>query len=60
MHEYDHIGGWVVEIEWAAGTSEPKWSVWFDECGHAPMIEKPAEFARAMLDFADELERRGA
>lgn len=34
--------------------------VWFDECGHAPMIEKPAEFARAMLDFADELERRGA
>ncbi|MBX3322393.1 MAG: alpha/beta hydrolase [Phycisphaeraceae bacterium] len=26
---------------------------WIDRCGHAPMIEAPAEFARAMLDFAD-------
>jgi 2-hydroxy-6-oxonona-2,4-dienedioate hydrolase len=33
--------------------------VWFDECGHAPMIEKPALFAKALLDFAAELDRRG-
>jgi 2-hydroxy-6-oxonona-2,4-dienedioate hydrolase len=32
--------------------------VWFDECGHAPMIEKPDEFARAVLGFNDELDRR--
>jgi pimeloyl-ACP methyl ester carboxylesterase len=30
---------------------------WIDRCGHAPMIEAPGEFARAMLDFADRLER---
>lgn len=34
--------------------------VWFDRCGHAPMIEKPAEFAEAMIAFADELRRRNA
>ena len=34
--------------------------VWFDECGHAPMVERPAEFARAILDFVDELDRRQA
>lgn len=33
--------------------------VWFDDCGHAPMIEKPTEFAQALLDFAGELDRRG-
>jgi 2-hydroxy-6-oxonona-2,4-dienedioate hydrolase len=32
--------------------------VWFDQCGHAPMIEKPEEFARAVMDFAQELDRR--
>jgi len=32
--------------------------VWFDECGHAPMIEKPDAFARAVLDFTAELDRR--
>lgn len=32
--------------------------VWFDRCGHAPMIEKPEEFAQAIMDFADELDRR--
>ncbi|MBX3376017.1 MAG: alpha/beta hydrolase [Phycisphaeraceae bacterium] len=32
--------------------------VWFDECGHAPMIEKPDQFAKALLDFATELDRR--
>lgn len=32
--------------------------VWFDKCGHAPMIEKPEEFARAVLRFADELDAR--
>jgi 2-hydroxy-6-oxonona-2,4-dienedioate hydrolase len=34
--------------------------VWFDQCGHAPMIEKPAEFAQAVLTFADELDAREA
>lgn len=29
---------------------------WIDRCGHAPMIEAPAEFSRAMLDFADRLD----
>ncbi len=33
--------------------------VWLDECGHAPMIEKPSEFARSLLEFAGELERKG-
>ena len=32
--------------------------VWLDECGHAPMIEKPAEFADAVLAFVDELDAR--
>ena len=32
--------------------------VWFDECGHAPMIEKPDDFARSVVDFCDELDRR--
>lgn len=34
--------------------------VWFDQCGHAPMIEKPGEFAEAVLRFADELDARDA
>lgn len=34
--------------------------VWLDQCGHAPMIEKPDEFAEAMLEFADELDRRAS
>jgi len=34
--------------------------VWFDRCGHAPMIEAPDQFAEAMLGFIDELERRDA
>ncbi len=33
--------------------------VWFDKCGHAPMIEKPDLFAQALMDFATELDRRG-
>ena len=33
---------------------------WFDHCGHAPMIECPDLFAQALIDFADELERRDA
>lgn len=32
--------------------------VWLEQCGHAPMIECPAEFASAMSDFLDELDRR--
>lgn len=31
--------------------------VWFDRCGHAPMIECPEEFARALGEFSDELNR---
>jgi len=30
--------------------------VWFDACGHAPMIEKPELFADSMLEFAEHLE----
>jgi 2-hydroxy-6-oxonona-2,4-dienedioate hydrolase len=33
--------------------------VWFDRCGHAPMIEQPDQFAEALLGFADELESGG-
>lgn len=29
--------------------------VWFEECGHAPMIEKPAEFADALREFLERL-----
>lgn len=28
---------------------------WFEECGHVPMVEKPDEFARALLGFVEEL-----
>lgn len=34
--------------------------VWIDECGHAPMIEKPNDFARALLQFVDDLGRQRA
>lgn len=33
---------------------------WIDACGHAPMIEAPATFARAMREFAAELDQRDA
>ncbi len=29
--------------------------VWIDECGHAPMIEKPEEFSRALLAFGERI-----
>ncbi|MDX2117525.1 MAG: alpha/beta hydrolase [Planctomycetota bacterium] len=29
--------------------------VWLDRCGHAPMIECPAEFSQAMIAFMNEL-----
>ena len=32
--------------------------VWFDQCGHVPMIEKPGPFAQALIEFADELNAR--
>ncbi len=31
--------------------------VWFDQCGHAPMIEKATEFAEALIEFEAELRR---
>ncbi|MEZ6242217.1 MAG: alpha/beta hydrolase [Phycisphaerales bacterium] len=31
---------------------------WIDECGHAPMIEAPDEFAEAMLSFAADIDTR--
>lgn len=34
--------------------------VWLDQCGHAPMIECPDAFAHAVLDFTQDLARRGA
>ncbi|GJM19821.1 MAG: alpha/beta hydrolase [Phycisphaeraceae bacterium] len=33
---------------------------WIDACGHAPMIEAPETFARAVREFAGELDRRDA
>lgn len=33
--------------------------VWFENCGHAPMIETPEMFGDAMLTFIEELEGRG-
>lgn len=32
--------------------------VWLERCGHAPMIESPREFASALNEFLDELDRR--
>lgn len=32
--------------------------VWFDRCGHAPMIECPEQFADALLDFCADLDNR--
>lgn len=29
--------------------------VWLDKCGHAPMIERPREFAAALHEFLDEI-----
>jgi 2-hydroxy-6-oxonona-2,4-dienedioate hydrolase len=34
--------------------------VWLDNCGHAPMMERPDQFAEALLRFADELAPGGA
>jgi pimeloyl-ACP methyl ester carboxylesterase len=33
--------------------------IWFDRCGHAPMIECPEEFAKVIMEFNEELDRRG-
>ena len=33
---------------------------WIDQCGHAPMIEAPTEFADAMLAFDRELAARAS
>ena len=33
-------------------------TVWLDRCGHAPMMEKPEEFAEALEGFLDELDAR--
>lgn len=30
--------------------------VWLDECGHAPMLERPDEFTEALLRFLDRLD----
>ncbi|MCB9844900.1 MAG: alpha/beta hydrolase [Phycisphaeraceae bacterium] len=34
--------------------------VWIERCGHAPMIECPAEFAQGLLEFGEKLSRRRA
>jgi pimeloyl-ACP methyl ester carboxylesterase len=33
--------------------------VWIDRCGHAPMLEKPAEFAGAVRSFLSEFPASG-
>jgi len=33
--------------------------VWLEECGHAPMIERPDTFGEALNEFLDELDRAG-
>lgn len=33
--------------------------VWFERCGHAPMIEQPDQFAEALLSFSEELSAGG-
>ncbi|GJQ28697.1 MAG: alpha/beta hydrolase [Phycisphaerae bacterium] len=33
--------------------------VWFEQCGHAPMIEAAEPFGEAMLAFLDDLDARG-
>ncbi len=32
--------------------------VWFDNCGHAPMIECPEQFAASLVGFVTEVDRR--
>lgn len=32
---------------------------WLERCGHAPMIERPDEFADALIEFLGDLDRRG-
>jgi len=34
--------------------------VWIEQCGHAPMLEKPAEFAKALREFGDRLDGQRA
>ncbi|MBC7833590.1 MAG: alpha/beta hydrolase [Phycisphaerales bacterium] len=33
--------------------------VWLDQCGHAPMIERPVQFAESLVAFMADLERPG-
>jgi 2-hydroxy-6-oxonona-2,4-dienedioate hydrolase len=33
--------------------------VWLEQCGHAPMIERPDTFGEALVEFLEELDRRG-
>lgn len=48
-----------VAEEFASLIPDVRRLVWLDECGHAPMIERPAQFAAAIRQFLDEL-RAGA
>ena len=32
--------------------------IWFDKCGHAPMLECPVEFSDALREFVADLDRR--
>ncbi|HYE63070.1 MAG TPA: alpha/beta hydrolase [Phycisphaerales bacterium] len=34
--------------------------VWFDKCGHAPMLECPVDFSEALRSFVAELDRRAS
>jgi pimeloyl-ACP methyl ester carboxylesterase len=44
--------------EFAAKIRETR-VVWFDRCGHAPMLECPVEFSQALQTFVADLDRRG-
>jgi len=33
--------------------------VWFEKCGHAPMLECPADFSKVLREFVADLDRRG-
>jgi 2-hydroxy-6-oxonona-2,4-dienedioate hydrolase len=54
---YDIVTPPAAARQFRAGIRDSRLA-WLEECGHAPMIEKPAEFAEMLLGFAEELDAR--